>query len=210
MEDGVSVTTATSAAPRDARERILDSAETLFRERGFRGVSLASVAQDVGIRKPSLYHHFPGGKEELFVAVRERMFERAGTTLESVLDAANIGVAEKLAAAVDWFLGQPPMFLLSMMHQDMPGLSEAAATRLAERSYGVVIEPLVRVVGEAIAAGEIRATDPHVVAGALIAVIEANTIVVRNGFSPASLEQLTAASLDLILHGALQPTVDDV
>jgi AcrR family transcriptional regulator len=53
------------------RERIIAEAEVLLLQGGYSAMSLEAVAQAVGIRKPSLYHHFPNGKEELFVAIAE-------------------------------------------------------------------------------------------------------------------------------------------
>ena len=52
-------------------ERILDSAEELFAERGYAGTSLRDVATAAGIRIPSLYNHFES-KEAIYGAVLER------------------------------------------------------------------------------------------------------------------------------------------
>ncbi len=40
-----------------------------FRENGFEGASLALISQKTGLCKGSLYHFFPGGKEEMAAAV---------------------------------------------------------------------------------------------------------------------------------------------
>lgn len=48
--------------------RIKDVALTHFAEHGYEGASLASIAEEVGIKKPSIYAHFKG-KEELFLSV---------------------------------------------------------------------------------------------------------------------------------------------
>ena len=40
-----------------------------FREHGFEGASLAQLCQATGLGKGSLYHFFPGGKEEMAAAV---------------------------------------------------------------------------------------------------------------------------------------------
>lgn len=41
------------------RDQILASAQRLVQQRGFNGFSYADVADEVGIRKASLHHHFP-------------------------------------------------------------------------------------------------------------------------------------------------------
>lgn len=53
------------------RERILDTAERLFAEKGYEGTTLRDVAAAAGLRIPSLYNHF-AGKASLYAAVLER------------------------------------------------------------------------------------------------------------------------------------------
>jgi AcrR family transcriptional regulator len=59
------VTTATPPPPRsappaetDTRARILDSARSLFLERGYAGTSLADIAADIGLTKTAVAYHF--------------------------------------------------------------------------------------------------------------------------------------------------------
>jgi AcrR family transcriptional regulator len=53
------------------RDRILDTAEALFAERGFAGTRVRDIAAAVGLTPASLYNHF-AGKEALYAAVLER------------------------------------------------------------------------------------------------------------------------------------------
>jgi AcrR family transcriptional regulator len=58
----------------------LDEATRLFAERGYEGTSMADLAERVGLRKASLFHHF-ASKEQLRKAVLERLVQRVTATL---------------------------------------------------------------------------------------------------------------------------------
>lgn len=55
----------------DVRERILDTASTLFYQRGVRAVGVDLVVQEAAVAKTSLYRYFPT-KDDLVVAFLER------------------------------------------------------------------------------------------------------------------------------------------
>lgn len=65
-------------APIISREELLDRLLELFRERGYDGASLSDVSAATSLGKSSLYHHFPGGKQDMGAAV----LEQAGAWLE--------------------------------------------------------------------------------------------------------------------------------
>jgi TetR/AcrR family transcriptional regulator, transcriptional repressor for nem operon len=60
--------TATAIETSTTREEILSVARNLIQTRSYLGFSFQDVADQVGIRKPSLYHHFPT-KEALGIEV---------------------------------------------------------------------------------------------------------------------------------------------
>jgi TetR/AcrR family transcriptional repressor of lmrAB and yxaGH operons len=55
------------------RRRMVLSALQLIAERGVQGTSIADVLERSGAPRGSVYHHFPGGKDELVSAAMEYM-----------------------------------------------------------------------------------------------------------------------------------------
>src|SRR5262245_60612914 len=69
-----------AAQRQPSRDKILDCAEQLFARRGFAGIGLAEVAEQVGLSKSSLFHHFTS-KAQLYAAVMARILDRIESTL---------------------------------------------------------------------------------------------------------------------------------
>jgi AcrR family transcriptional regulator len=49
----------------DSRDRMIQSAALLFRENGYSGTGFRDVIEHSGAPRGSIYHHFPGDKEQL-------------------------------------------------------------------------------------------------------------------------------------------------
>lgn len=58
-----------TTSPASTRQRIKDVFARELAAGGYAGASYDVIAGEIGIKKPSLYHHFPGGKQALLVEV---------------------------------------------------------------------------------------------------------------------------------------------
>src|SRR5258705_3129474 len=88
---------------RTARERILDTAYTLFSRRGIRAVGVDEVISRAGVAKATLYKHFPS-KDELvlgFLERREQLWTREWVEAEATRRGAT--PEERLLAIFDLF-----------------------------------------------------------------------------------------------------------
>ena len=83
----------------DTKSALLNSAESAARRFGFDGFSYADLAEDVGIRKASIHHHFPS-KAKLSIALMERYHQTFKETCADI-DATFATGGGKLTALVE-------------------------------------------------------------------------------------------------------------
>ncbi|WP_313218619.1 TetR family transcriptional regulator [Stenotrophomonas sp.] len=92
----------TKAQAQANRAHIVDTASTLFRERGYDGVGVADLMAAAGFTHGGFYKHF-GSKADLMA------------------EAASCGLAKSADAAADMDLASFMRYYLSRQHRDAPG-----------------------------------------------------------------------------------------
>jgi TetR/AcrR family transcriptional regulator len=106
--------TTAAAVTGGRREAILDHAEHLFAEHGYKGAVLADIARAAGLGNAGLIHHFPG-KAALYRAVLERLAgdldERLAAALGEETDPGG-RLAAFVEVQVRWALDRPLAFRL--------------------------------------------------------------------------------------------------
>src|SRR3954452_23532078 len=68
------------------RERMVVSAALLMRERGARATSIDDVLAHAGAPRGSVYHHFPGGREQLVREATELASDFVAARLAAIGD----------------------------------------------------------------------------------------------------------------------------
>ncbi len=184
---------------RGTRAEILEVAAALFMEHGYTAVSLRQIAEAVGIRTPSLYTHFPGGKEQLYVEAAERALERYR---DGMVRAARSSpdLRGALRAVAAWLLSQPPMDLARMVRTDLTRLPAAARRRLTAKAFDCLVRPLLRL-GEA-AADRGEVARPHVPFLAPLFLVAAEALPEAARYSGLPESRLVRGLVDLLLDGA--------
>lgn len=194
------MTTAIDMTPSDARQRVLDVAEELFMRRGYHSITLRDVADALEMRQASLYYHFPEGKEQLFVAVATRTFERHRQGMTAAMAATPLDVSAQLYAIAGWFASQPPLNLLAMMHADMQALTITQRQHLGRVAYEAMFTPLRELFLSAQRRGEIRPMMPDLLAGSFLTLLDGLNHAVRQPGAPPR-EVMVAEILTILLDG---------
>lgn len=70
------------AGATDTRKRLIDAAVDLFTRHSFAGTSLQMIADELGLTKAAIYHHFRT-REQLLGAVLEPILDELGAVVES-------------------------------------------------------------------------------------------------------------------------------
>jgi AcrR family transcriptional regulator len=98
----------------ETRRRILQAAEHLFLTKGFKGVSMKDIADEVQVTAAALYYHFPQGKRELFLQMVKMLLEDRNERAQRIISQAH-GIEEQLTALALYMseFSQENMFALA-------------------------------------------------------------------------------------------------
>ncbi len=87
-------------APIVSKDIVLDRLLSTFRDKGYEGASLAELSAATGLVKSSLYHYFPGGKQDMAEQVMAHLDRQLAIGLYQPLRSAH-APARKLGAMLD-------------------------------------------------------------------------------------------------------------
>ncbi|MBW4460067.1 MAG: TetR/AcrR family transcriptional regulator [Nodosilinea sp. WJT8-NPBG4] len=107
------------AKPTAAKQTYVPPLLDLFRQYGYDGVSLSKISQATGLGKASLYHHFPGGKDDMVITVLDTLDQWLQATALDTLESDG-GALARLTRMGDriceaYSHGQKPCMLASLM-----------------------------------------------------------------------------------------------
>lgn len=168
-------------------ERVVDAAEGLIQLRGYNGFSYDDVAKLVGIKKPSIHHHF-ATKGELAAVVAQRYAFRFGEQL-LLLDVRYSDVADRLAAYAALFqqtyATDQRLCLCAMLGAESNTIPDCV-TREIRHFFAANVAWLTKAISEGQRTGQIRAESAAAdLAQAFLCTLEGAMVVSRSMGSTA-------------------------
>lgn len=141
---------------RTTRLEIMDAFADQLAADGYQGISLIGVARTVGIQKPSIYHHFPGGKEELYAAVARRFITQLHERISKALSVSG-GLEDILVelgnAVADET--QRSITVEQRVYDALEHVSDVTKTEVSTQYVNDILNPVVEVFSRAATDGEI-------------------------------------------------------
>jgi AcrR family transcriptional regulator len=191
----------------DSKEAVLDAAQKLISQYGYAGFSMRDLAQQSGLAKATLYHHF-ADKREIFLqvlhrdltVVRDRLATAAATDGNCVTRLHNV------AHAFFDLTKERGMMLLSTL-REASGL-ECEFWQLMRDYRDELQSPVVKLFSEGMAEGTIRKIDPDLATTSFFGILHVFTSrhLIMNDLELD--EKAADFVLDFVLKG-VQPDSSD-
>ena len=153
--------------PEETVRKILDTAESLFIEKGYDHTSLQDIIAATGLSKGAIYHHFTS-KEAIFYSVCDRIGQRNGEVLSQVRDDPALSGLDKLRTIFKVSLHpdrQAKMFCMMPYLLDNERFLASEMRSIFMEVAPCFIEPIIR---QGIADGSIQTDAPKELAEAMM------------------------------------------
>jgi AcrR family transcriptional regulator len=195
----------TKAGQREATiAALVRAARELFAARGYADVGTEEIVQAAGVTRGALYHHFPGGKEQLFQAVLVQVSVEMTREVMSKAGAAGDPWGE-LVVGIEAFLDactNPEMQRIVLI--DGPSVLGWDVWRAIDAEHGLGL--LEQVVQAAIDAGQLLPQSARAVAHVLLGALDEAAMVVARAEDPVAARAEMGQTVRHLLEGLRGPT----
>ncbi|WP_433309551.1 TetR/AcrR family transcriptional regulator [Micromonospora sp. CA-269861] len=187
----------------DARQRMVEAAKQLIRQRGYEATAFSDVLQLSEAPRGSVYFHFPGGKVQLAMAVAEahahdqvviidQAAEQAGSAAELIERYLDLGRDGMVASDYARGCGIAPLVI------DGAGRDSTDVAETSRRTFAQMID---RLAFHFIVLGMDQAA-ARVLADAVMAGVEGAMVTARALRSPTPFDAVRAALVSLAASGS--------
>jgi TetR/AcrR family transcriptional repressor of lmrAB and yxaGH operons len=188
--------TGDAAPAKTTRDRLLDATEELVARHGYEGTGVNTVLAASGVGNGSLYHHFPGGKDELVAA----SIERTGSVSRDAIAASLEDGPEAAVRAMFEFTS-------ARLRRDRYEAGCRIATPLADSSPDAEVVRLAAVaafdswtdvIADRLVADGWRRASARATSEVLVALLQGALLLARGQQTTRPLDEARDAALDLI------------
>lgn len=155
----------------ETHAQILDVAEQLFAQRGYKTVRLRDIADAVDIKHAALYY-YAKNKEALYMQVMERSFTRHRIGMEEAIHDAGPDLYDQVRAVAQWLAAHPPLNMAQIAQSDFAELKPENAAQLSTLLFDALRQPLETALVEAQATGITDLEQPGLAAIAFITLVQ--------------------------------------
>lgn len=197
-----------------SRDRLLDTASSLFLEYGYGNLSLETIAKEARVSMRTIYSQF-GGKAGLFGAMIRRCSDQFVTSLseEHVLASSPDEVLISFAKQFLHGITRPDVVRMrAMLVGESPRFPDLA-TQFYEQGPQRTLDHLSQFFVRQQQAGYFVATDPYFLAEQFLSALRSERILkLQLGLEPtpdeAEIDAWVRQAVDLFLHGSLKRRPD--
>lgn len=127
------------------REEIIAACETLYKEIGFKDITIKEIARLTSFSRPAIYNYFET-KEEIFLAILQKEYGMWIEQMEKEIEGHSSMTREEVARTLAGTLCERPQILkiLSMNHFDMEANSRQECLTEFKKSYGATLATVDR------------------------------------------------------------------
>jgi Transcriptional regulator len=153
------------------RQKILDTALSLFVAHGYDGISMREIAEACGLSKAGLYYHFTD-KQALFLAILDGQLSQ----LEDLLAKINAGGGDA-RTKIDAFLrvifsqAADQSALIRLAAQDMSKVEPDLRNTFHSSYQTKFLDPLGAILQSGIESGDLKRIDTHLGVWALLGLV---------------------------------------
>lgn len=142
----------------DTRERILQVAEHLYADGGYERINLHVIADQIGVSKTALFHHFKN-KQELFYATLLHILARYRELFADALAGEGQSVRERLRHIMVGLTQQGPFDMMRFAREEFILLSPEQQTEVERAWRASLFDAVRRLLEDGVRRGELRGID---------------------------------------------------
>ncbi|AEW98021.1 MULTISPECIES: TetR/AcrR family transcriptional regulator [Streptomycetaceae] len=182
----------------DTKERIVSAGATLFRRQGYTGTGVKQIVAEAKAPFGSLYHFFPGGKEQL----GEEVVRWSGALYGRLVDAVFDPAPDVVTALENAFAGAAETLVDTDYADACPiatiALEVASSNETLRQATADVFESWIAAIADRLAAAGIPADRARDLAVATLSALEGAFILCRATRSTTPLAQAGAMVVDAV------------